>query len=74
MKVLVMNAEIICQDEDETIIRCGVKYESSKALLIVNHKGNDVWLPLSQIDIIENLDNEMEICIPNWLIEKKIIV
>lgn len=67
--------KILSQDIDEVIIRCDVETQSPRALGVLDESQNLMWLPFSQIEIIDIItDVEYELSIPRWLAEEKEIV
>lgn len=74
-----MKIQIIFEDEKETLIKAQARMVTDAAILVTGIAGADVWLPLSQVEIVSDngksdADNETEILVPNWLIEKKPLV
>ena len=63
--------KIIAEGNDETIVRTSFLRETEKAILVTDVDENEVWLPLSQIEVLEVGQGQCEISVPNWLIEAK---
>lgn len=62
------------KNHDIIEISCQKKYETEKAILVVNLKNKDVWLPKSQIEIDSEAKGVVELQIPEWLaVEKELI-
>ena len=62
------------KNHDIIEISCQKKYETEKAILVVNLKNKDVWLPKSQIEIDSEAKGVVELRIPEWLaVEKELI-
>jgi len=67
--------KILAQDNEEIIIIFDVKNKTKKALMVLNGEDEELWLPLSQIEVIDIIsDNEYEILMPLWLAEEKEII
>lgn len=54
-------------------IQCTVKTETEKALLVVDHDtGDQVWLPLSQVDkIVRDRDGKGSVTMTDWIAREK---
>jgi hypothetical protein len=58
---------------DSLTIPCTHKRETEKAMLITDHRtGEDVWLPLSQVDkVTRNPDGTGDVTISRWIAAEK---
>lgn len=66
-----MQPTIKQEDGDNTFLECTKIHQTEKAILVKGMKGAEVWLPLKSIEIVsENMDDRIEIIVPNWLIER----
>lgn len=62
------------KNHDIIEISCQKKHETEKAILVVNLKNKDVWLPKSQIEIDSEAKGVIELQMPEWLaVEKELI-
>lgn len=54
-------------------LECTVKKETEKALLVVNPEtGEELWLPLSQVEkILRRADGTAEVTISDWIAGQK---
>ena len=54
-------------------IGCTVKHETDKALLIIDaDSGEELWLPLSQVEkILRRTDGTAEVTMSDWIAEQK---
>lgn len=66
--------KILCESEDEVIIKVRPLHETPKAILIKNVDEDEVWLPLSVVEVLDDVEGEYEIAIPMWLVEEKDII
>lgn len=55
------------KNHDIIEISCQKKHETEKAILVVNLKDKDVWLPKSQIEIDSDEKGIVELQMPEWL-------
>ncbi len=74
-----MKAEIITEDDADTLIRATVRARTSAAVMAQGLSNGEVWLPLSQIEIVSDngkrgSDNVTELLVPNWLVQKRALV
>lgn len=60
---------------DSVEIDCEIFASTEKAIMIENLKGEDVWLPLSQIEVLkEDCRQNAVIEVPEWLaIDKELV-
>ena len=66
--------KIISQDENETLISTSFLRQTDKAILVENIDDEEVWLPLSQVEVIEQCEGMCEVIVPNWLAESKGVI
>lgn len=74
-----MRATIVTQNESETLIKARVHMQTDAAILVQGVTGHNVWLPLSQVEIVSDngttdADNVTEILVPDWLVQKHPLV
>lgn len=62
------------KNHDIIEISCQKKHETDKAILVVNLKNKDVWLPKSQIEIDSDSKGIVELQLPEWLAEEKELI
>lgn len=65
-----MQPEIIEEDEENIFLKCQRLRETEKAILVQGMRDEEVWLPLSQIEIVSEDKDVLEILIPTWLVFK----
>lgn len=62
------------KNHDIIEVSCQKKHETEKAILVVNLKGKEVWLPKSQIEIDSDNKGIVELQMPEWLaVDKELI-
>lgn len=62
------------KDHNILELSCQKKYETEKAILVLNLKDKEVWIPKSQIEVDHETGDVVDIQIPEWLaIEKELI-
>ena len=66
--------KITAEGNDESVIETMLIRETEEAILIEGVDGDEVWLPLSQIEILEIKDCVCEVAVPNWLMTAKELV
>lgn len=66
--------KILCESEDEVIIKVRPLHETPDAILIKNVDEDEVWLPLSVVEVLDYVEGEYEIAIPMWLVEEKDVI
>lgn len=62
------------KNHDIIEISCQKKHETEKAILVVNLKNKEVWLPKSQIEIDSDKAGCVELQLPEWLAEEKELI
>jgi hypothetical protein len=65
------------KNHDIIEISCQRRHETSLAVLVVNLKNKEIWLPKSQVEIEEELNTAEDIIliqIPEWLAEEKELI
>jgi hypothetical protein len=65
------------KNHDIIEISCQRIHETSLAVLVVNLKNKEIWLPKSQVEIEEELNTAEDIIliqIPEWLAEEKELI
>lgn len=63
--------KVIDSGNKETLIQTNYIRETEKAIMIESIDGDEVWVPLSQVEVIDMKQGVCELLIPNWLIEAK---
>ena len=65
------------KEENATLTNCEIQHFTDKAVL-VEYEGDEVWIPLSQVDSEKVLEHTVgdivDIDIPEWLAIKKGLV
>jgi len=53
-------------------VECVIKHETDSALLVcVQETGEEVWLPLSQIESVHHTKPTATVVVSDWIAEKK---
>ena len=67
---MIMQPKIIQEDDQQIFMRCELLVETEKAIKVQGMEDNEVWLPKSQIEIVETDEEVIEVLVPVWLVEK----
>jgi len=65
-----MKPKIIQENDKETLIQCTCLRHTAKAIMVEGVNDSEVWLPRSQIEVVQDEETFVELLIPNWLLEK----